>query len=49
MANYPILPRSEVPEEFTWNLGDMFESDAAWLAEYEALKVYPEKLSALLL
>ena len=24
----------------------MFESDAAWLAEYEALKVYPEKLSA---
>lgn len=46
MANYPILPRSEVPEEFTWNLGDMFESDAAWLAEYEALKVYPEKLSA---
>lgn len=46
MANYPILPRSEVPEEFTWNLGDMFESDAAWLAEYKALKVYPEKLSA---
>ncbi len=46
MANYPILPRSEVPEEFTWNLGNMFESDAAWLAEYEALKVYPEKLSA---
>ena len=46
MANYPILPRSEVPEEFTWNLGDMFESDAAWLAEYEELKVYPEKLSA---
>ncbi len=46
MANYPILPRSEVPEEFTWNLGDMFESDAAWLAEYEALKAYPEKLSA---
>ena len=46
MANYPILPRNEVPEEFTWNLGDMFESDAAWLAEYEALKAYPEKITA---
>lgn len=46
MANYPVLPRNEVPEEFTWNLGDMFESDAAWLAEYEALKAYPEKITA---
>lgn len=46
MANYPVLPRNEVPEEFTWNLGDMFESDAAWLAEYEALKAYPEKIAA---
>jgi len=46
MANYPVLPRNEVPEEFTWNLGDMFESDSAWLAEYEALKVYPEKIAA---
>ena len=49
MANYPILPRSEVPEEFTWNLGDMFESDAAWLAEYEAAGSAKAQRSFLLL
>ena len=41
-----ILKRSEVPEEFTWNLKDIFESDEAWLAEYEALKELPEKVAA---
>ncbi|MGN0628447.1 MAG: oligoendopeptidase F [Oscillospiraceae bacterium] len=41
-----ILKRSEVPEEFTWNLKDMFESDEAWLAEYEALKEMPAKVAA---
>ena len=38
MAEQKILKRCEVPEEYTWNLKDMFESDEAWLAEYEALK-----------
>ncbi len=42
MAEQKILKRSEVPEEYTWNLKDMFESDEAWLEEYEALKAYPE-------
>ncbi len=41
-----ILKRSEVPEEYTWNLKDIFKSDEAWLAEYEALKAYPEKVAA---
>ena len=41
-----ILKRSEVPEEFTWNLKDMFESDKAWLEEYEALKEMPAKVAA---
>ena len=27
MAENKIPKRSEVPEELTWNLGDMFESD----------------------
>lgn len=45
MAEQKILKRSEVPEEFTWNLKDMFESDEAWLAEYEALKAYPEVIA----
>ncbi len=42
----PILKRSEVPEKDTWNLKDLFESDEAWSAEYEAVKAYPEKLAA---
>ena len=41
-----ILPRDQVPEEFTWNLGDIFESDEAWLKEYEALKDIPERVLA---
>ncbi len=41
MAEHKILKRSEVPEENTWNLKDIFESDEAWLAEYEALKSVP--------
>ena len=41
MADRPIPARSEVPEESTWNLRDVFESDEAWQAEYEALKAVP--------
>ena len=45
MAN--ALPtRDQVPEEFTWNLKDMFESDEAWMREYEALKAFPETIAA---
>ena len=40
-----VLKRSEVPEEFTWNLADMFESDEAWLKEYESLKELPAKIA----
>ena len=46
MADRPIPARSEVPEESTWNLKDVFESDEAWQAEYEALKAVPEQLEA---
>ena len=41
-----ILPRDQVPEEFTWNLSDIFENDEAWLKEYEALKEVPESVLA---
>lgn len=44
MADRPIPARSEVPEESTWNLKDVFESDEAWQAEYEALKAVPEQI-----
>ena len=38
MDGKTILPRSEVPEEFTWDLSDVFASDDKWSEELEALK-----------
>ena len=41
-----VIPaRSEVKEEFTWNLGDMFTDDEAWLEEFEELKKMPSKIA----
>ena len=42
----PNIKREEVPVEFTWNLKDIFPSDEAWLAEYEALKTVPAEIEA---
>ena len=41
-----IPKRNEVPVEHTWNLQDIFPSDDAWFAEYDALNAMPEKISA---
>ena len=41
-----IPTRDEVPREFTWDLTDIFPTDEAWLAEYEALKAVPAQLAA---
>ena len=38
--------RSEIPEEFTWNLRDLFDSDEAWMEEYRALEPLPAELLA---
>ncbi len=38
MEENRLPKRSEVPEQSTWNLADIFESDEAWTAENEALK-----------
>ena len=46
MAENMIPKRSEVPEELTWNLKDMFASDEAWLTENEALKEMPARIAA---
>ena len=43
MDGKTILPRSEVPEEFTWDLSHVFASDDKWNEELEALKAYPER------
>ena len=42
----PIRKRSAVAAEFTWDLTDIFPSDEAWRAEYEALKPYTEAVAA---
>ena len=41
-----IPKRNEVPVEQTWNLQDIFNSDDAWFAEYEALNETVSKISA---
>ena len=41
-----IMKRSEVPEEYTWNLADIFETDEKWNEAYAELKTYPEKAAA---
>ena len=46
MDNNKIPQRDQVPEEYTWNLKDMFESDEAWFAENEALKALPGEIAA---
>ena len=46
MENEKIPLRSEVPEAETWDLRDLFPTDEAWLAEYEALKTLPERAAA---
>ena len=48
MDGKTILPRSEVPEEFTWDLSHVFASDDKWNEELEALKAYPERMACLL-
>lgn len=40
-----IPKRSEVPEEYTWDLSVIFESDEAWQQEYEALLKAGDRLS----
>ena len=46
MADILIPKRADVPEEFTWDLSDIFASDEAWTAEYEALKTLPAEFEA---
>ncbi len=46
MSDKPILKRSQVPVEHTWNLKDIFESNEAWFEEYHTLMDFPARLSA---
>ena len=41
-----IPPRSEIPEEYTWDLRDLFPDDKAWKRELRALSACPGELAA---
>ena len=41
-----IPERSEIPEDYTWDLRDIFPDDAAWQAEYRSLLETPAALAA---
>lgn len=41
-----IPKREDVPEEYTWDLRDLFADDAAWMTEYEKLKTLPTEYGA---
>ena len=43
MSEEKIPVRSEIREEDTWDLSDIFKSDELWFDEYEALKKLPEQ------
>ncbi|MGN0985706.1 MAG: oligoendopeptidase F [Candidatus Enterenecus sp.] len=46
MANKKILERSEIPEQYTWNTGDLFPSDQAWEEAFAEVQTYIPRLSA---
>ncbi|MBO4854717.1 MAG: oligoendopeptidase F [Oscillospiraceae bacterium] len=47
MTDRPIPARSEVPEELTWNLRDIYPAgDDGWREAYESLKTAPEEIAA---
>ena len=42
-----IIPeRNEIPEEYTWDLRDLFPGDEAWTAEFQALTALPAEIAA---
>ncbi len=43
----PIPKRSEVPEEFTWDVSHIFRDEAAWEEALQEFGAYPEKVAAL--
>ncbi len=45
MAEERLRKRSEVPEEYTWKLENLFPSDDEWLKEYKALGEMPAKIT----
>lgn len=46
MEEKRIPKREEVPEEYTWDLTDLYESDSAWFSEQQALESFPSRYQA---
>ena len=46
MANKKIPERSEIPVQYTWNTDDLFVSDEAWQAAFEAVQAKIPQLAA---
>ena len=40
-----IPERDEIPEEYTWDLRDLFPDDEAWAAEHRALVEMPARIA----
>ncbi len=38
VPDYSQTPRAQVPEALTWNIQDLFRNEAAWRAEFDAVK-----------
>ena len=41
-----IPERNEIPEEYTWDLRDLFPDDEAWTKEFQALTALPAEIAA---
>ena len=41
-----IRKRSEIEEKYTWNLGDIYESDEAWQADYQRVSGKIQEIEA---
>ncbi len=46
MANKKIPERSEIPVQYTWNTDDLFVSDEAWQAAFDAVQAKIPQLAA---
>ena len=46
MAENRIPKREEIPEEYTWDLRDLFPSDEDWFTEQKALEQFPARYQA---
>ena len=44
MTKGKIPAREEIPQEYTWNLNDIYESDEKWSEEFAALESAPAEL-----